>query len=44
MWGNNLTDSLVANLDGVQSLGAFGIGRVNYAPPRTYGITIGSEF
>lgn len=44
IWGNNLTNEAVAQLDGIQSFGAVGAGRKNYAAPRTYGVTVRAEF
>ncbi|WP_313805163.1 TonB-dependent receptor [Sphingobium sp.] len=43
VWGNNLSNAVVANVDGVQSFGATGIRRASYAPPRTYGVTLGFD-
>jgi len=44
LWGNNLTNAVVANVDGIQSFGATGIRRASYAPPRTFGVTLGYSF
>lgn len=40
----NLTDSAVSTIDGIQTFGATGVDRVGYAPPRTYGVTVGYVF
>ena len=44
VWGNNLTNVPVPNIDGIQSFGATGIRRTSFAPPRTYGVTVGYAF
>ncbi|ATE65153.1 TonB-dependent receptor [Rhizorhabdus dicambivorans] len=44
VWGNNLTNEAVASYDGIQPFGATGARRTNYAPPRTYGLTLGYSF
>jgi outer membrane receptor protein involved in Fe transport len=43
-WGRNLTNRAVANFSGVQNFGGLGAGRIAYAPPRTYGVTVGWKF
>lgn len=40
---NNITNATVENLDGLQASN-FGVHRVSYAAPRTYGISVGYEF
>ena len=44
VWGNNLTDKAVKSLDSISALGTFGVNRISYAPPRTYGVTAGVKF
>ena len=44
LWGNNLTDAVVTNIGGLQSFGATGVNRANYAPPRTFGVTVDKSF
>lgn len=44
VWGNNLTNVAVPNIEGIQSFGATGIRRTSFAPPRTYGATLGYKF
>jgi iron complex outermembrane receptor protein len=44
VWVQNLTDRAVSTLDGIQTFGATGVDRVGYAPPRTYGVTVGYAF
>jgi len=43
IWGNNLTNRVVSNIDGINNVG-FGVRRANYAPPRTYGVSVGTTF
>ncbi|MGQ7451830.1 TonB-dependent receptor domain-containing protein, partial [Streptococcus suis] len=40
-WVRNLTNEAVSAIDGIQTFGATGANRVGYAPPRTYGVTVG---
>lgn len=44
IWGKNLTNQSVANAAGIISFGTTGLFRASYAPPRTYGITLGAKF
>lgn len=44
VWGRNLSNEAVTNILTVQSFGATGIARASYAPPRTYGVTLGVNF
>lgn len=43
-WVRNLTNEAVSAIDGIQTFGATGANRVGYAPPRTYGVTVGYAF
>ena len=38
------TNRAIVALDSISQLGSFGANRVNYAPPRTYGVTAGVKF
>jgi iron complex outermembrane recepter protein len=44
VWGRNLTDTVTTNVDSIQVIGTTGIRRAIYAPPRTYGVTVGYKF
>lgn len=45
LWVNNLTDKPVQLINSVTGLGAYGaVPRLTYAPPRTYGVTVGAKF
>lgn len=44
LWGKNLTNNAVANAAGIISFGTTGLFRASYAPPRTYGVTLGAKF
>ena len=40
LWGNNLTDEDYFAIANINVLGTFG----NFAPPRTYGVTLSYDF
>jgi iron complex outermembrane receptor protein len=44
LWGNNLTNTAVENLGAMQGFGSLAVAKVSYAPPRTYGVTVGKKF
>ncbi len=45
VFGNNLSNEKVANTHGVSATGGgLGVERISLAPPRTYGVTVGTKF
>lgn len=48
VWGQNLTNTAVANVLGMQLTSQAApynaLARVSYAPPRTYGVTLGFKY
>ena len=44
VWGNNLTNKAVMNLGALQGISAVAVAKASYAPPRTYGVTVGTKF